>query len=249
MRGLGKLGSLEVRLADAADRQAALRLRQNVFGRAREGDAFDEACDHLVVLDRTLPVETRVVATYRLLPQVRVGAGLGVDGFYTAGEFEIERLIERHAGLRFLELGRSCVAPTHRTKRVMELLWHGTWAYVLAGGFDVLMGCASFPGTDPERHAQPLAFLRANARAEADWRVSAVAGGMPLPDATFDPRTAMRALPPLVRGYLRLGAEIGEDAVVDADFGTTDVLVLLRRERISQRYIDHYGADASRYAA
>ena len=240
---LGRSGNLEVRLADPCEVEAAQALRHRVFRGAAglDSDRFDVACDHLIVVDGTA-----VVATYRLLPQDRAG---DVGGFYTGSEFAVEDLVSRYPGLRFLELGRSCVAQTHRTKRVMELLWHGTWAYVLRGGFDVLMGCASFPGTDARRHDPALGYLRRHARAEAGWRVRAAPGrGIALPRSVDNERAALRALPPLLRGYLRLGAEIGEEAVIDADFGTTDVLVLLRRARISQRWIDHYGAGAERYA-
>ena len=70
-----------------------------------------------------------------------------------------------------------------------------------------------------------------------------------MPKDAIDMRAALRDLPPLIKGYLRLGAKIGEHAIVDDQFGTTDVLILLRRSMINHRYINHYGKDASRYAA
>ena len=241
---LGRIGPLRVRLAEgAADVEAAQRLRFDVFHRPRgrtgalDVDRFDGICDHLLVES-----DGEVVATYRLLPGERVAA----CDFYTASEFDIAPLVARHP-CRFLELGRSCVAPAWRTRRTMELLWHGTWAYVVERSFDVLFGCASLPGADPDAHAPALAFLRAHARAAPDWRVRAVTGRGVSMEGVPDAR-ALRSLPPLLKGYLRLGAEVGEEAIVDADFGTVDVLVLLRRSRISQRYIAHYGADASRFA-
>ena len=236
---LGRRGALAVRLAKGTeDVEAAQALRARVFGRASDADAFDGACDHVLV-------ETEggeVVATYRLLPQ---GAG---RRSYASGEFAVEALYRRHGALRFLELGRSCVAPLWRTKRVMELLWHGTWAYVVRGGFDVMLGCASLPGTRPD--AALLAFLHTSARAPDGWRVRARRGrGIAMDAATpLAARAAWRALPPLVKGYLRLGAYVGEEAVIDTDFGTTDVLIVLRREMIAPRYLDHFGADATRYA-
>ena len=242
---LGRSGALSVRLADGArDVARAQRLRARVFGRASDADEFDAACDHVLVETGTgTGTGTgEVVATYRLLPQ---GAG---HRSYAAGEFEVDALYAAHPGLRFLELGRSCVAAEWRTGRVMELLWHGTWAYVVRGRFDVMLGCASLPGTRPDRAL--LAFLRESARAPRGWRVRARAGrGRAMRGEAAAPRAAWRALPPLVRGYLRLGAHVGEEAVIDRDFGTTDVLVLLRRELIARRYLDHFGEAATRYAA
>ena len=234
---LGRMSGLTVRLArDAADVASAQALRARVFGRAQDADAFDAACDHVIVETD----EGELVATYRLLPQ-----GGGRES-YVATEYDVASLYERHPSLKFLELGRSCVAADWRTKRVMELLWHGTWAYVVRGGFDVMLGCASLPGTAPD--ARLLAGLRAMARAPTDWRVRALAGrGMAIAGDGLAPRETIRQVPPLIKGYLRLGAHVGEDAVVDPDFGTTDVLIVLRREMISARYLAHFGADASRY--
>ena len=234
---LGAAGGLQVRLArDAHDVEAAQALRALVFGRAHDADEFDSACDHIVVEE-----ESRVVATYRLLAPERAGRS------YVATEFDVDALYRRHRGKRFLELGRSCVGPGHRTRRVMELLWHGAWAYVVREGFDVMLGCASLPGTVPDRPL--LGFLHAHARAPEDWRVRALPGrGVAMDGEPAAPREALRRMPPLIKGYLRLGAHVGEEAVIDPDFGTTDVLVLLRREAISQRYLDHFGTDASRYS-
>ena len=243
---LGRIGRLSARLArGSAEVEAAQRLRFDVFGHGRLGldaDAFDDLCDHVVVVDEA---SGATVATYRLLPGERLGPG---ERFYSQDEFDLAPLLRRHASARFLELGRSCVAPAYRDRRTMELLWHGTWAYAVERGIDVMLGCASLPGTDTAAHAPALAFLHAHARAEPDWRVWAVPGRGVAMEGEADPR-ALRLLPPLIKGYLRLGACVGEEAVVDRDFGTTDVLVLLRRERIARRYLDHYGADASRFAA
>ena len=140
--------------------------------------------------------------------------------------------------------------PPYRTKRTVELLWHGIWAYVLAHGVDVMIGCASLEGTDPDRLALPLSFLHHYARAPEDWRVSALperAVAMNrLAKEAVDPRAALHALPPLIKGYLRLGAYIGEHAVVDHQFGTTDVLIVMPVSALNPRYVSYYGADASR---
>jgi putative hemolysin len=269
---LGRIGPLEVRLASTRqDIRRAQKLRYKVFYRdgtaiadptmmlaRRDKDAFDRICDHVLVIDHAadLPMTARlrrkppVVGTYRLLPQ-NIAQQHG--GFYTESEFDIASLVERHESLRFLELGRSCVLPPYRNKRTVELLWHGVWSYVRQNRFDVMIGCASLEGTDPNRLALPLSFLHHFARAPEEWR----AGALPhrrvdmnrMAKEAIDPKTALRELPPLIKGYLRLGAFIGDGAVIDRQFGTTDVLMILPVAAISSRYIDHFGADATRHAA
>lgn len=252
---LGRMGAMEVRLATTRrEIKQAQRLRYRVFFEEmsaapnpaarlsrRDMDAFDAICDHLLVLDHSGPAGPRVVGTYRLLRQEVAERH---DGFYTAGEFDIAPLLARHRSLRFLELGRSCVLKEHRTKRTVELLWQGIWNYVRHHRIDAMFGCASFDGVDPERLALPLSFLHHYAAPPEDWRVNALPGrGVAMnrmPKEQVEPRRAMHALPPLIKGYLRLGASFGQEAVVDRQFGTTDVLVLLPVSAISERYINHF---------
>jgi putative hemolysin len=265
---LGRLGSLEVRLArNAAEVRRAQRLRYRVFYEEmsanpdatsklarRDVDPFDAICDHLLVLDHDAPRgpsrKPVVVGTYRLLRQ-DVAERHG--GFYSAGEFDIAALTARHSGLRFLELGRSCVLPLYRNKRTVELLWHGIWTYVLQHKLDAMIGCASLEGTDPDRLALQLAFLHHYARAPESWRTQALPNRYVemnrLRRSAVDPKSALRILPPLVKGYLRLGATFGDGAVIDRQFGTTDVLVVLPIASINERYVAHFGAGAERHAA
>src|SRR3954470_10962244 len=218
---LGRLGSLEVRLArNAAEVRSAQRLRYRVFYQEmsarpdttlkfarRDIDPYDAICDQLLVLDHAAPRgptrKPAVVGTYRLLRQ-DVAEQRG--GFYTAGEFDIAPLLARHPGLRFLELGRSCVLPPYRNKRTVELLWHGIWSYVLQHRLDVMIGCARLEGTDPDRLAAPLSFLRHFARAPEAWRASALPRHYVemnrMGKAAIDRKAALRALPPLIKGYL-----------------------------------------------
>jgi putative hemolysin len=267
---LGRIGSLEVRLATTAKEiRRAQRLRFKVFygemsaaprGAAlisrRDVDAYDAICDHLLVLDHDVkrkpfrPAKPKVVGTYRLLRQDMAERH---GGFYTRGEYDIAPLLKAHPNLRFLELGRSCVLKPYRNKRTVELLWHGIWAYVLDHRIDVMMGCASLEGTDPHDLAMPLSFLHHYAAAPAEWQARALAGRFTamdlLPKEAVDPKAALRALPPLIKGYLRLGATFGTGAVIDRQFGTTDVLVVLPVSAINPRYIDHFGPAANRHAA
>ena len=263
-QSLGRSGSLEVRLAQApAEVRQAQKLRYRVFyeeGSAtpnpaqllsrRDFDTYDAICDHLLVIDhasreRGAPA---VVGTYRLLRQ---SLAENYGGFYTAGEFEIGPLIARHRELKFLELGRSCVMAPYRNKRTVELLWHGIHAYVSQNHCDVLIGCASIEGTDPRRLALPLSFLHHYSHTPEAWHARALPQRYVemnlLSKEAIDPKEALRALPPLLKGYLRLGAYIGAGAVIDKEFGTTDVLVVLPFSVIQKRYFEYF--DLTRRAA
>lgn len=242
-----RIGSLEVRLATSErEVEAAQRLRSRVFfGQRRQNeldaDIFDDCCDHLIVIDRDRIGEPEIVGTYRLLRQDRAAA----SGFYSESEFELSRLVARHSGLRFLELGRSCVLPEYRTKRTIELLWQGIHAYLSMHRIDVMVGCASFPGAIPSLHAQALTYLSHNCTADWPWRTRAVPGrycSMDLmPAEAVDARAAIAGLPPLIKAYLRVGAKVGEGCVVDADFGTVDVFIIMPVEAIAPRYMNYYG--------
>lgn len=266
-QSLGRIGSLEVRLAQtAAEVRQAQKLRYRVFyqegpaipnpGRLfarRDIDGYDAICDHLLVLDhashdRSALNRPRVVGTYRVLRQPLAEE---YGGFYTASEFDIGSLIARHGHLQFLELGRSCVLAPYRNKRTVELLWHGIHAYILQNRCDVMFGCASLDGIHPKRLALPLSFLHHYSRAPEPWRARALPKRFVemnrMSKEAVDPKEALRALPPLIKGYLRLGAYIGDGAVIDYEFGTTDVLIVLPVAAIKQRYLEHF--DLSRRAA
>lgn len=262
----GRVGDLEVRLAQGRkDIKRAQRLRYEVFYeemsatpsfvaevRRRDEDPYDAICDHLLVVDAGVKSAANVwrasrrpevVGTYRVLRQ---NVAERHFGFYTQGEYDIAPLIARKPRHRFMELGRSCVLKPYRNKRSVELLWHGLWTYVREHKMDVMIGCASFEGTDPSEHAMALSFLHHHARAPEEWRCRAH-GHLYQPmdllaKEQVDMKAALKALPPLIKGYLRLGAFIGDGAVIDRQFGTTDVLVILPVEKIDPRYFGHFGA-------
>ncbi len=258
----GRLASLEVRLADNPDEVAAAQaLRYNVFIQelgahdvadrstdARDRDEIDPICDHLVVVDTG--ANDQVVGTCRLMTSDRAVVS---GGYYSDSEFEFSRLVGRHPTKRFLELGRSCVLRSYRNRRTIELLWQGIWAYCNRNSIDVMAGCASFPGTVPALHAHALSFLAHHRRADAEWRVRALPERYAqmdlMPPEAVKLKAALAELPPLIKGYLRLGAMVGDGCVIDHHFNTTDVLVVLPCAMISHRYIKHYGANATRYAA
>lgn len=246
----------------AGEIEACQRLRYRVFyeelgaqpeaetGAQRiDRDRFDPICDHLVVVQRAatggdnaiMLADGELIGTYRLLRQEVAETN---DGFYTQGEFDIAPLISRHPQLRFLELGRSCVLKPFRTKPVVELLWQGIWNYVRAHDLHVMLGCASLEGTNPEEHALALSFL-AGATPPPEWNVRALPSHFVemkrMPPAEIDQRQALKDLPPLIKGYLRLGCYIGEGAVIDRQFNTIDVLIILPVSAINPRYFAHFG--------
>jgi L-ornithine Nalpha-acyltransferase len=247
-------GSLGVRLAThRSELEAAQSLRYQIFYRemgARadaetaflqsDRDAYDAVADHLLVIDHTLgDGPDGVVGTYRL---IRREAAQRLGHFYSAGEYDIARL-EANGG-SVLELGRSCVAAAYRGRAVMQLLWRGIASYVAQHGIDLMFGCASLPGTDPAALATELTYLYYHHLAPPAIRPRA------LPDRYIDMRrleldaidakAAIGLLPPLIKGYLRLGGFVGDGAVIDAQFNTTDIAVVVLTDLITEKYHKHY---------
>jgi putative hemolysin len=256
-------GTLEVRLARSdAEIRAAQALRFQVFyeemgarptpemqAARLDFDRFDAACDHLLVIDHVKGDRVgKVIGTYRL--QRRAAAARN-GGFYTATEFDIGPLLAVQGDI--MEVGRACVAPAWRNRPTMQLLWRGIGSYVVEHDVKVMFGCASLPGTDPQALARPLSYLYYNHLAPAPIRARA------LPDryvpinllepgevdveaavADLDARATLSALPPLIKGYLRLGGYIGDGAVIDPEFRTTDVCIIVVTDRLAQKYFKHY---------
>jgi putative hemolysin len=250
-------GALGVRLArDAAELDAAQALRFRVFygelgaipteqaaRTGRDADAFDTVADHLLVLDHDLGDGPKaVVGTYRL---IRRDAARRIGRFYSADEYDISA-IEKLPG-QVLELGRSCVDSAHRGRPTMQLMWRGIAAYVFRHNIDLMFGCASLPGTDPDALAAPLTYLHAHHLAPAEIRPRALPARFVSMQRT-DPygistRAALHALPPLIKGYLRLGGFVGDGAVIDHQFNTTDVSIVVKTDLVTEKYFRHYDRD------
>lgn len=249
-----RVGNLSVRLAkNATEIQASQALRFKVFYEEmgatapvslitdrRDADEFDSVADHLLVIDHDLGSGPgTVVGTYRLINE-RAASLIG--RFYSSNEFDLSRLTS-FPGQK-LELGRSCVAPPYRNRMVMQLLWRGIAAYVFENKIDLMFGCASLPGTDPDVLRDELTYLYHYHLAPPALRISA------LNDRRIDmQRTSLEAtnrrqvlngLPPLIKGYLRLGGFVGDGAVVDSDFNTIDVGVVVKSDLITDKYYRHY---------
>lgn len=250
-------GRFEIRLTrDAQDIDASQALRYHVFYEEmdarpdaemarlrRDADAFDAICDHLLVLDHARPAGDRVVGTYRLLRRAVAEAHAG---FYSASEYDLGPVLRAGPAAEsgVMELGRSCVLAEYRTNATIQMLWRGLSYYVFDHGIKMMFGCASLPGRDPDLLAVPLSYLYHHHLAPEEVRVRALPDLYTrmdiLPADQVVLRRAVQQLPPLVKAYLRLGCYIGDGAVVDQQFGTTDVFIILPMERVAPKYFAHF---------
>jgi putative hemolysin len=252
-----RAGHLGVRLAvNEAELDAVQALRYRVFyeemgaqadagttATRRDADEFDAVADHLLVVDHDLGEGANsVVGTYRL---IREPAAAKIGRFYSAGEYDIS-VLERFPGAR-LELGRSCTSAAYRSRAVLQLLWRGIAAYVFHYGIELMFGCASLAGTDPDALAAELTYLAAHHLAPEAIRPRALASRYVemrrCDPAMVDPKGALLRLPPLIKGYLRLGGFVGEGAVIDRQFNTTDIAVVVQTDLVTDKYYRHYERD------
>lgn len=252
---MSPLQRIEARLANTpAEIDAAQRLRHNVFheewgasasdqqrASQRDADAHDARMDHLIVIDHArAPCDGQVVGTYRL--RRRAANESASDDGYTSSEFDVSRLVA--TGERTLELGRSCVLREYRSRSVLNLLWGAIAAYVADHGIGMMFGCASLRGTDPMKLREQLAYLHHFHLAPRSIRPHAIGPGrtrMDLLDkAWIDPRRAIANLEPLIKGYLRLGASVGDGACIDHVFNSVDVCIVLPTAQLTRRYVNHY---------
>ena len=256
---------LTVRLArDARDLDAVQRLRWRVFFEEMgadadpaqaieqcDRDAYDALCDHLLVIDEsrlelTGDPQDAVVGTYRLLRETVAEAH---SGFYSSGEYDLSPLRkQREDGRELLELGRSCVLPEYRTSATISMLWRGIAEYIAAKRIGLMFGCASFAGIDPDVYAPALSYLYHHHLAPAGECPTVLPGkGVDmerLPRGSYDERRAMFQLPPLVKGYMRVGAKFGNGAFIDRAFNTIDVFVVMPVDLISDRYASRFSVAA-----
>lgn len=253
-----RAGNLGVRIASTPDEvDAALSLRYRIFfdemgavpdattaASQRDRDAYDAVADHLLVVDHALGDGPEgVVGTYRM---VQRAAAAAIGQFYTADEYDIS-LLTSFPG-RVLELGRSCVDVRYRGRAVMQLLWRGIAAYVFHNRIDLMFGCASLPGNDPERLKIELSYLYEHHLAPPALRPRAHADRYVdmrrVPVSSYDPRRVNQTLPPLIKGYLRIGGFIGDGAVIDPQFNTIDVAMILKTDLVTDKYYRHYERQA-----
>lgn len=246
------LNTIIVRLAETPEEiAAAQRVRYQVFfeeyGAQADAetqktrldrDAFDDFTDHLIVVDESGD-DTRIVGTYRLLPRE---AADRYGQFYSSDEFDISCLLK--SDLSLLELGRSCVLPDYRTKSVLQLLWQGIADYITQRNIDLMFGCASLHSTIIEDIAAPLSYLYHYHLSPDHLCPRALEGRFIdmniIPKDDLNAKRVFAGLPPIIKGYLRLGGTIGNGAVIDEQFNTTDVCIVVQSQLLTARYRKHY---------
>jgi len=253
-----RAGNLGVRIAEsAAEIDAVQALRYRVFYNElgakpdedarrtlRDCDRYDGVADHLLVIDHERGQGAdSIVGTYRL---IRQPAADRLGQFYSEDEYDLAPLLAYDG--RVLELGRSCVAAEYRSRAAMQLLWRGIAAYVFHHRIDLMFGCASLPGTDPDAVAVELSYLYHYHLAPRAIRPRALphryVDMRRVDREELDPRRALASLPPLIKGYLRLGGCVGDGAVIDPQFNTTDVAVVVKTDHVTDKYYRHYERQA-----
>ena len=218
----------------------AQRLRYKVFAeemgatlsKNAEGldvDEFDAYCDHLLIRDQD---SLKVVGTYRVLPPHKAQE---IGRLYSDAEFDLSRL--DHLRPKLVELGRSCVHQDYRSGAVIMALWSGLAQYMQKNGYEIMLGCASIPMADGGHFAASLYnSLDSNQMAPTEFHAFP---RLPLPLDRLNGGLEVDA-PPLIKGYLKLGAKICSAPAWDPDFNTADLLTMLRLSEINPRYAKHF---------
>ncbi len=195
-------------------------------------DEYDDVCDHLIALDTD---KDQVIGTYRLIKKSHLGK---LNKFLTETEFNIEAIKK----YELLEVGRAVVKEEYRDGVTIGMLWKGVIRYAVAENVDIMIGTASFHGTDPMLYKNTLSYLYDNHLTPVDMRCYANKDSyskLKLSD-TYDLASVKKEMPPLIKGYLNLGATIGDGAYIDIDFNSVDVLIVLVIKEINPRYLKRY---------
>ena len=246
------LGDFVIKLANNKyELKKAQALRYSVFYKEKKAksnfpkkmmkldyDKIDKFADHLIVIDKKRKsIKNKIVGTYRL---IRGDVALSFGGFYTSSEFDLTNILNSYKHKQILELGRSCVHIDYRNGTTMKLLWKAIAEYIKLYDIKVLLGCASFPGTDVQEFSKELSYLRSNFSLPEEISVKS------LLDHNYpvyiknninesDIRTFAK-LPPLIKGYLRIGGRVSDSFFVDYDFNTIDLCVVVQTVNIEEKY-------------
>ncbi len=232
--------------------EASQRLRYKVFyeeqhavpsaemaAKKMDFDEYDDVMDHLVVVDERLPMGQHIVGSYRVMRR-EVADKFGK--FYSDSEFDIQPLLT--TGAEVLELGRSCVLEPYRTRSVLQKLWGGIAHYVAEHKIGLMFGCACLEGNDISKIADQLSYLYHYHLAPPALRVRAVESRYVdmniVPKEELNVKQIFQNLPPIIKGYLRLGASVGDGAIIDYQFNSTDVCIIVPTHLITDKYFKHY---------
>jgi L-ornithine Nalpha-acyltransferase len=247
---LGKERILEVRLAEnQLEIERTLSLRYEIFNlemqeglpeskaNSKDRDQYDYFSDHLIVFDKS---NDQIAGTYRILRREIAKANIG---FYSETEFDLKKIYDLKDEVA--EVGRSCVHKDYRDGSAISLLWAGLGEYMKNYNLRYLMGCGSIHSTDPLIASQVFSYLReknsiAESFLDTEPLVSHKLDGFDKNYITENLKESQKSIPPIVKGYVRLGAKISSEPAVDRVFGTTDVFVLFDRKEVDERYGKHY---------
>ena len=199
-------------------------------------DDYDRFCDHLVVIDTSISL-THVVGTYRLLNYSDLNFEVSL---YTETEFNLKKLKKEKP--KILEAGRSCVDKNYRDGRIIRLLWRGLSEYIVQKNIDYIIGCASFQGNNIEEVSERLSYLHHYHLApkkirSQPLRQKSIHWAM-TPKKKIKQFEVFKKLPPLIKAYLRVGSWIGKGAIIDKEFNTIDVCIILKKDNISSKYLN-----------
>ena len=199
----------------------------------RDYDFYDKISDHLIIIDNNREIRDNVIGTYRLL---RGNCAKLYRGFYTEQEFDISNLKKNFSSKDILELGRSCVHPQYRSGIILKLLWQGISNYIKMYKIKILMGCASFHGTNPSKFKDEFSLLYESYRLPEDYDVKSLQSNEISFNKNINHSTTLNKLPPLIKGYLRAGGMVSENFYIDREFETIDYCVIMLTEKIVSRY-------------
>ena len=251
-----ELGNFVIKLADTnSELKKSQALRYSIFYKEKKAkpnflkkiirldyDKIDKFADHLIVIDKKRKgIKNKIVGTYRL---IRGDVALSFGGFYTSSEFDLTNILNLYQHKQILELGRSCVHKDYRNGTIMNLLWKAIAEYIKLYDIKILLGCASFYGTNVMKYTSELSYLRKNFSLPDELSVKSL-------DPKIYPayteinsninnlRTFVK-LPPLIKGYLRIGGKVSHDFFVDYKFNTIDLCVIVNTNNIDEKYKKKY---------
>ena len=204
----------------------------------KDFDELDPFCDHLLVIDNNKKSKREsIVGTYRLIrrPMTQIHGK-----FYTEGEFDIKKILKEKGEI--LELGRSCVSKEYRNKPIIKLLWKAISAYMEHYKIKILFGCASFPGVNYKKYKQQLSLLHYYYLSPESIRPKALPpNNVKLKycqKKDLNVEKIFKSLPPLLKGYLRLGARVSDGAFIDKQFNTIDICIVLKSDLLKEKYLN-----------
>ena len=246
------LGEFVIKLANKkSELKKAQTLRYSVFYKEKKAkptflkkmmrldcDETDKFADHLIVIDKKRKrIKNKIVGTYRL---IRGDVALSFGGFYTSSEFDLTNILNSYQHKQILELGRSCVHKDYRNGTIMNLLWKAIAEYIKLYDIKVLLGCASFPGTNIQEYSKELSYLRRNFSLPEKISVkSLLNNNYPAYNEGNINESDLRIfakLPPLIKGYLRVGGRVSDSFFVDYNFNTIDICIVVQTVNIDKKY-------------